>query len=100
MSESYVVVTNGIGTTYSGPDATNLYRAIALRASINLYLKTGMIPTRGITITRMLQLAKTYTGKTYKRGQGGVAVADLITWIDAMKAAIPIIDSTKNTPSI
>lgn len=87
--DSYIHVGKG-GTSIVGPDATNLYRAIVLRSSIKLYAATGMIPTRGVTITKMLAMAGQYTGKKYKRGQYAEAQADLNVWIETMKSALPI----------
>jgi hypothetical protein len=72
-----------------------LYQATALRVSLELYKKTGMIPTRGVTITKMMQLATTFSKKPYKRGQIDVAIQDVKEWCEAMKAAMPIIDERK-----
>ena len=69
--------------TFTGPDGVNTYRAAVLRSSIKLHKSTGMIPTRGVTITRMFKLATEYTGKTYKRGAHDAAIADLQEWLDA-----------------
>lgn len=93
MNDSYIQHHTSGGTTLAGPDAVNLYRAMVLRSSIRLYEKTGMIPTRGLTITKMFMMAKQYTGKMYKRGQYALVLSDLQTWIDTMKAAMPVIDS-------
>lgn len=80
------------GTAIVGPDATMLFAAVALRSSINLYMKTGIIPTRGVTITKMLALAKQYTGKVYKAKDKEQAIADLDVWIATMKAAMPVVE--------
>lgn len=92
-NQSEVVVHKSGGTTFAGPDAVNLFRAITLKMSLSLYAKTGMIPTRGVTSTVMLKLAKEYTGKTYKRGEHEKAAADVQVWIDTMKAAMPVTHS-------
>jgi hypothetical protein len=88
-NDSYIHVGKS-GTTIVGHDATMLYRAIVLRSSIKLYAATGMIPTRGVTITKMLAMASEYTGKRYKRGQYAEAQADLNVWIETMKSAMPV----------
>lgn len=88
-AQSHIDVTKS-STVYSGPDATRYFAVKVLRSSINLYLKTGMIPTRGVTISRMLAIAGQTTGKTYKRGQGCAAIADLDTWLATMRAALPV----------
>jgi hypothetical protein len=78
------------GVTFEGIDATRLYQAITLAAALKLYDRCGMIPTRGMTITKMLALASTFSGKAYKRGAALQAAADVTTWADAMKAALPV----------
>jgi hypothetical protein len=80
------------GTTFTG-DAINFYQAATLKGALKLYASCGMIPTRGFTITKMLKLAQTFTGKTYKRGDAAKAAADMQEWVDACKAAMPIIDN-------
>lgn len=91
--DSYIQ-TNAKGqvTTYVGPDAQRLFGAITLRAAIALEMK-GIHITRGSSLTRCLTRASEITGKTYKRTQGEKARADLQTWIDTMKAAIPVVKS-------
>lgn len=81
---------DGQPVTFSGPDAVNYYAAASLWSAIRLYLKTGMIPTRGYTLTRMNEAAGRYTGKTYKGRKGAEqAVEDLHNWVQAMKLALP-----------
>lgn len=96
--ESYIEHGKYGTTTIVGPDAQALYRALIIKSAIKLYKDTngGVIPTRGMTITRMLQAATKITSKQYKRGLKGcdAAIADLQTWCDAMKAALPHIDNT------
>lgn len=89
MTDSMIAVNKG-STTFIGPDATNLYRCAVLRGAIKLWAGTGIIPTRGMTITRMLAQATGYSQKPYKRGEALKAVEDLTQWIEAMKAALPI----------
>lgn len=90
MEESYVKISSS-ATTYAGPDATNFYRAATLRGSLKLYAECKIIPTRGVTITKMLAMATKYTGKKYKRGEALKAANDISKWIDAMRSALPII---------
>jgi hypothetical protein len=42
-------------------------------------------------LIRLLALATSYTGKGYKRGQHMGAYQDMCTWVDTMKAAIPVL---------
>lgn len=89
MTDSSITISSG-STTFAGPDATNLFRAKMLAGSLGLYAKCGMIPTRGVTITKMLAIASTYTGKKYKRGEAAKAQADVQVWADTMLAGLPI----------
>ncbi len=78
-------------TGASGPDAVNLVRAGYLWQGIKGYIETNgrMIPTRGVTITKMLKMAEGYTGKTYKLKDKQKAADDLKAWMDTMKLALP-----------
>ena len=82
---------NGRPLCFHGPDATAYFRARTVMASIILYQKTGLQPTRGVGITRLLAIASEYTGKRYRRGQADAAVADLKIWTETMLAALPIV---------
>lgn len=88
MTNSEIVHHQG-GTTFAGPDAVNLVRAVHLKAALSLYAKTKMLMTRGSTPTVLLKIAAEYTGKKYKRGQHAQAADDLQVWIATMKAALP-----------
>jgi hypothetical protein len=63
-----------------------------LWSSLKLYAKTGMIPTRGVGITKMLAFASDITGKKYTRKQVLQAAEDVKVWADEMKAALPVIE--------
>jgi hypothetical protein len=65
------------GATFAGPRGVDAFLVSSLTSHIKMYMRTGMIPTRGVTISRMLDMAGGYTGKRYKRGQGEQAVKDL-----------------------
>lgn len=95
MTNSKVTITKGGAVCFSGPDAMAFYRAVQLRAAIRLHAKTGLIPTRGFGPGKMLAAAGAITGKAYRRGQSGQAVADLDTWIDTMRAALPFTDERR-----
>jgi hypothetical protein len=87
--DSKITVTDGVATCYSGPDATNLFRAMTLRSALKL-AKVGISATRGVGPTALLKMAEGYSGKRYKRGQYDAAVADLTVWIETMKSALPV----------
>ena len=90
MQQSEIIHHKSGGTTFSGPDAVNLVRAVYLRSHLRLYAKTGITPTRTVTGPGMLKIATEYTGKTYKRGQYIMAAEDLDVWISTMQAALPV----------
>ena len=87
--DSEIVVNSG-GTTFAGPDAASLFAAIAMRGALRMYHKCKIIPSRGVTPTKMLASAGRICGKTYKRGQYQQAIDDLTVWIETMKSALPI----------
>jgi len=88
--KSQIVVSPG-GTTFEGPDGTKLFRAMALWSALKMYARHGMKPNRAWTPTVMLRMATEYTGQKYRRGQHNKAAEDVKLWIDAMKAAIPVV---------
>lgn len=93
MSEdSYIRYSRGRGevTSYVGTDATSLYRVNMIKVSIKLWMKTGMMPTRGVTITKLLKMAEQYTGRKYKKSEAAYAVEDLHNWVTCMVSALPI----------
>jgi hypothetical protein len=93
MSEdSYIRYSRGRGeaTSYVGRDATQLYRVNMIKVSIKLWMKTGMMPTRGVTITKLLKMAEQYTGRKYKKSEAAYAIEDLHNWVTTMISALPI----------
>lgn len=93
MTDSSITVTKTGAVIHAGFDATMRIRAIVCRSSIAGHRKFGMIPTRGMTITKLLAIATEFSGKPYKgAGKHERAEADLTTWINAMDAALPVID--------
>jgi hypothetical protein len=88
MSESKIEI-GRFGVCYSGPDATELFRAKVIKNGLRLATR-GIKPTRGWTLTNGLAMCERYTGKTYKRTQVEQAIRDLQVWIDTMTAALPI----------
>ena len=92
MSDSYIEYSKGRGeaTSYVGSDATQLFRVNMLKSSIKLWMKTGMMPTRGIGIRKMLKMAEQYTGRKYKTSEAAYAVEDLHNWVTCMVSALPI----------
>lgn len=95
VSSSYVSTSRGGEiTSYVGPDATRLAAAIVLRSAIKMWRLSGIIPTRGMTIRRMLERAEFVTGTRYgaPRGTSGASLAEqhLTLWIEAMRSAMPV----------
>lgn len=64
-------------------DNVFIYRALATRKAIQLYQRAGIIPTRGMTITKLLAIATSITGNKYKRGEYARAADELGDWCDA-----------------
>lgn len=92
--DNYVSITPE-ATAYIGYEAVDLFRSRVLASSLRLYSETGMIPTRGVTITRMLALATHYTGKRYGRGkpQAAIAADDVTLWANAFALSLPHVSS-------
>lgn len=86
--DSNIVVGKGY-TSFSGPDATELFRAMMLKSALKL-ANHGIQATRGLTKTKALSMVERYTGKKYKRTQLDIAIQDLTIWIETMKSALPI----------
>ncbi|MFM7012574.1 MAG: hypothetical protein ACKO0Z_25125 [Betaproteobacteria bacterium] len=72
-----IALTGNGGATFAGARGVDAFRIQTLINGLNGYVKFNMIPTRGVTITRMLNMASDYTGKRYKRGEGLKAASDL-----------------------
>lgn len=92
MSDSYIVYSKGRkeAVSYVGKDATELYRVNMLKVSIRLWLKTGIKPTRGVGIRKMLDMAQLYTGRRYKTSEAADAIDDLHNWVSLMVSSLPI----------
>jgi hypothetical protein len=91
MTDSHVTVSASGTTSYVGPDATRLFQALAVRQGLKA-CKIGLRVSRAATPTRLFALTKSFTGKAYKRGDYDGAIADLTVWIDAMNAAMPVVE--------
>lgn len=78
------------GRTFTGPQAVGVFQAATLWASLGLYEKTGIKPTRGVGLKRMMELASAITGKTFKASQAQIPAAReaLHLLIEASKAAL------------
>lgn len=80
---------DGNPVCFSGKDGVDYYAGTLLWSHIKLYKATGMIPTRGFGITKMLDRASYFTGQKYKRKDIDKAIEDLRIWSVTMKAALP-----------
>ena len=90
MSESKITYDReGQATAFVGPDAVAVFQAAALATGIRLMAK-GIRPHRSWTSMKVaLAQATRYTGQAYKRTEHERACADLKTWIETMKSALP-----------
>lgn len=68
------------GTTFAGPDAVAVYRAITISSALRLYAHTGIKANRAYTPSAMLEVAAEITGKHFKRGQYAEASQALREW--------------------
>ncbi len=90
MTDSYVHVTKGTATAFVGHDAIELLRARTLIQALKA-AKVGMRLTRTATPMKMLAMASTFTGKSYKRGEYDRAIEDMRQWCLAMELALPVV---------
>ncbi len=67
MTDSSITLGKNGTVCFHGSDAIKVYQAATLATHLKLWAKTKIIPTRGVTITKMLALAGNLTGKTYGR---------------------------------
>lgn len=60
-------------------DQMRRFNQAQVRAALRLYLRTGMLPNRGVTMGMLLEQAGKHTGCTYtkRRGACAAAIADL-----------------------
>ena len=87
-----IVHHKGGGVTFAGENAVRVVAATALASSLALYAQTGILPTRGVTLTRMLAAARNYLPDTkFPRTRFGAQMAAeaLADWSLKMRATIP-----------
>jgi hypothetical protein len=96
-NDSEITYHEGGGASYVGPDATLLFRAKVIKGGIQMWQKCKMIPTRGVTISKLLKMASELTGNKYKNTDADYtrAMEELDNWILTMQTAIP---TTNNRP--
>jgi len=91
-NSSITVDKEGRVVAYDGKDGVELFRIRTLASSLRLFAATGIIPTRGITYSKMLRMAEKYTGKNYRvrREECGRAAGDLDVLASTLVAALPV----------
>lgn len=64
-----------------------VYRAIATKHALKLWINTGIRPNRHTKMRDLLAIATCYTGRPYKTSRKGKddALADLTDWIEQVK---------------
>jgi hypothetical protein len=92
MSDADITISKAGFVAFRGTDAVHLLRVRTIMSGIKLHLSTGgkMKLTRGSSITKLLELASTYTGKDYKRTQAAQAWDDLNIWSLNMASGLKI----------
>lgn len=88
--ESYVVVRNGVATSFVGPDATHYYAVTMLKCALQFWQKHRMRVNRHVGVRDMLNKASRITNKLYKPSQVEQAIADLEQTLAALRAALPV----------
>lgn len=83
---------DGSLASISGPNGYRILQVSTLISLIELYVvsKGRIIPSLGITLRKMLDMAEKYTGQVYKRTQTEKAISDLKVWLETMKSTIPV----------
>lgn len=87
------------GVTLVGPDAVQMAAAFTLASALKLYGNHRIVVSRLVSPMRMLRIATTYTGKTYKRGAYLQAADDVQHWAETMRAALPHIQQQPGAPA-
>ena len=92
MQEGFTIREDGSFESASGKDAMRVMQVNTIITGIKMHIQTNgrMILTRGATITKLLGMATTYTGRKYKRTERERAIADLTEWRNLMMSALPI----------
>lgn len=90
MSHSKNVITyntKGDAVSFNGPKAVNVYKAATLASALGLAEHGIGISRHGPTKTQLLNMATTYTGVKYKRGEYTKAKEDMIKVVKENKAS-------------
>lgn len=91
MPESKILLDrNNQPASYIGPDATKFFSVRVLQGALKLWQQTGIIPTRRMTITKLLTLATAITNKPYRKTQTSLAIADLQLWLSVCLSSLPV----------
>jgi hypothetical protein len=69
------------GYTADGAEAVDVVRCLHLQSAMALNIRTGMLPTRGVTKTKMRDMANAYSGSKAKNIVQ--ALHDLVIWFEA-----------------
>lgn len=86
MTKEQSTITHSAGgTMFAGEKAVDAFRIATLISAIGL-LKAGIIPTRGMTMTKALKMATEYTAIKYKRTEADKAAANLKSILDIRKS--------------
>lgn len=89
MDDSRITI-DKVGTMYAGRDAVELFRVKMLISGLKLNASTGMLPTRGMTKSKMLAMAGQYTKRKYKRTEMQQAIDDLKEFYSLLASSLPI----------
>lgn len=75
------------GTIFTG-SAVHIMRAATVRSAIRMYIHSGMLITRGMTISKLMRAASDITDKKFKARDYAGAMAALDQWITEAKVKV------------
>lgn len=97
MTDSYIRHGNG-GSSFVGPAAVSVFRAIVLANGLRMYGRTGIKPNRMWSPSRMINAAEEITGKKFKKRDYEGAANAVDEWIKQVRPTIPeTTDATATT---
>ena len=76
------------GTTFAGPEAVSVFRALTVASALKLYARTGMKANRAYTPAKMMRVAREITGKNFKARDYLLAAEALREWAGKTAATL------------
>lgn len=89
-TQSGQIIHHDGGTSFNGPGAVDVFRAITIASALRLYARLALMPVRAYTPTAMLRVASEYLGHPFKRGQYQQAADELSAWAQQARSGMDI----------